>query len=144
MFSKSDVRVGDNPLFFRSNFHQSQLFDLVVLGIVNANGGSSTINSQSGTNKRSSSLSLKVFGLPNTVDGANREVAINDRASINRIPSNKVRTIFVNRVELRSFFRGSTENNSGGSHVLENDIISFNIDIRLQFTESILGLNEMN
>lgn len=98
--SEGDVWVWHDPLFFASNFHQSQFLDLVVLSVENANGGSSSINSQSGTNERSSGLSLEVFSLPNTINGSDREVAVNHGWTINWVKSDEVATIFVKSIEL--------------------------------------------
>ena len=98
--SKSDVRVWHDPLLLASNLHQSELLNLVVLSVENANCGSSSVNSQSGTNEGSSSLTLEILGLPDTVDGSDGEVAVNNRWSINWIESHEVATIFIKWIEL--------------------------------------------
>jgi len=82
------------------------------LSIENANSGSSTIDGKSGTNKVSSGFALEVLGLPDTKDRSNREVAVDDRASIDWIKSNEVGTIFIDWVELWLFLGSSTENNT--------------------------------
>lgn len=98
--SERNMWVRDDPLFFFTDFHQSQFFNFVVLSIENANSGSSTIDGKSGTNKVSSGFAFEVSGLPDTEDRSNREVAVDDRASIDWIKSNEVGTIFVDWVEL--------------------------------------------
>ena len=70
--------TGYDPLLLVSDFHESQLLDLVGLCVVDADSCPGSVNSKGCTDEISSGLSLDVLGFPHSVNGAYGKVGIND------------------------------------------------------------------
>ena len=73
--------------------HKSQFLYQAILSIVNADGGSGSVDGKGGTDETSSGFALEVFCVPNAINGADGKVAINDRAAIDGVKGNEVVSI---------------------------------------------------
>ena len=136
--------VGYHPLLSGANGHQSELLDAIILRIVDADCRTSTIDSKSSTYKLAPSAALDIWGSPDPIDRPYREVAVDDRAAVNWVESNEVLSSLIQDSLLWSLLRRSRGDNSGALQMLEDDLLSFDVDVRLLLTESILARHKVN
>ena len=78
LLAELDLRVGDDPLLLLTDFHESQLLDVIALAVENGAGGASAVDGKCGADQVAASLALDCGGGPNAENGADGKVALDD------------------------------------------------------------------
>lgn len=99
--------VRHDPLFLAADLHKRELLNNVILCVVNADGGPRSIHSKCRTNQCPASLALNLFRVPDTEDGANGEVAVDDGAAVDWIKSDEILTVLRQFIHLWALFGGA-------------------------------------
>ena len=124
-----NLGASHNPLLLLADCHQSQLFDVSTLRVVDEDGRTSAVDGKGGANKLTSGEALDVSRSPDTEDGAYREVAVDDRAAVNGVESNKVLATLTEDGLGGSLLGGSRGDDTGALQMLQDDLLSLEVDI---------------
>ena len=100
-----------------------------TLRVVDEDGRTSAVDGEGGAHKLAASAALNIRGSPDAEDGANREVAVDDGATVNGVEGDEIIAALTEHSLSRSLLGGSGADNTRALQMLHDDLLSLEVDI---------------